>query len=328
MAQGSADCPTRPIRILVGFPPGGGVGLTARSLLPHLQARLGQAVVVENRPGANATLRWTQRRRHHPTVHSPLRQHGPDRGESRPLPQPALRHPARPDAGRPGDPEPARPRRRAVARREQLGRAPRVAGSRRYRAACLNSCNMLIEPAQNRPRGSHLPSLKRLQGRSPSGSAIASRQRTVPSIRAKPFRNAATKPPSQAGASDPIKAGTGVVIVVPLSGSPRWTAGARMSPWCRRPLRAQVESRRARLPLPARTPPVPPPARHQRRHRRRLLPSLERYQARSTPLPHQLSLDLEGHFISLAVSGDCAPAGAAAVNAPAPTRRPSERRET
>lgn len=55
-ARAQAAYPTRPIRILVGFPPGGGVDLTARPLLPHLQARLGQPVVVDNRPGANGNL--------------------------------------------------------------------------------------------------------------------------------------------------------------------------------------------------------------------------------------------------------------------------------
>ena len=55
-ALAQADYPNRPIRLFVGFPPGGGVDLTARPLLPHLQPRLGQPVVVENRPGANGNL--------------------------------------------------------------------------------------------------------------------------------------------------------------------------------------------------------------------------------------------------------------------------------
>ncbi|MCR0985717.1 Bug family tripartite tricarboxylate transporter substrate binding protein [Roseomonas populi] len=55
-ALAQAEYPSRPIRLLVGFPPGGGVDLTARPLLPHLQPRLGQPVVVENRPGANGNL--------------------------------------------------------------------------------------------------------------------------------------------------------------------------------------------------------------------------------------------------------------------------------
>lgn len=54
-AQGT-DYPTRPVRVLVGFPPGGGVDLTARPLLAKLQERLGQQFVVENRGGANGNI--------------------------------------------------------------------------------------------------------------------------------------------------------------------------------------------------------------------------------------------------------------------------------
>src|SRR5262249_12210684 len=45
--------PTRPIRLLVSFPPGGASDLVARTLGQPLGARLGQPVVVENRPGSN-----------------------------------------------------------------------------------------------------------------------------------------------------------------------------------------------------------------------------------------------------------------------------------
>ncbi|MEO7941144.1 MAG: tripartite tricarboxylate transporter substrate-binding protein, partial [Burkholderiaceae bacterium] len=44
--------PTKPIRILVGYSPGGGVDTMARLLAPHLSTQLGQQVVVENRAGA------------------------------------------------------------------------------------------------------------------------------------------------------------------------------------------------------------------------------------------------------------------------------------
>ena len=44
--------PSRPIRIVVPYPPAGGVDTVARILQPKLQSALGQAVVVENRPGA------------------------------------------------------------------------------------------------------------------------------------------------------------------------------------------------------------------------------------------------------------------------------------
>lgn len=46
----------RPITIVVTFPPGGGTDLLARRLGEQLQQRLGQSVVVENRPGASGNI--------------------------------------------------------------------------------------------------------------------------------------------------------------------------------------------------------------------------------------------------------------------------------
>ena len=44
--------PTRPVRWIIGFPPGGGADQVARVIAPSLSERLGQQVVIENRPGA------------------------------------------------------------------------------------------------------------------------------------------------------------------------------------------------------------------------------------------------------------------------------------
>jgi tripartite-type tricarboxylate transporter receptor subunit TctC len=48
--------PTRPIRLIVAFPPGGSTDLIARVVGQPLGQRLGQAIVVENRPGSNGNI--------------------------------------------------------------------------------------------------------------------------------------------------------------------------------------------------------------------------------------------------------------------------------
>jgi tripartite-type tricarboxylate transporter receptor subunit TctC len=53
MAARSQDYPSRPVRLVVGFPPGGGTDLVARPFAQGAQAGLGQSLVVDNKGGAN-----------------------------------------------------------------------------------------------------------------------------------------------------------------------------------------------------------------------------------------------------------------------------------
>ena len=52
----AADWPTRAIRMVVPFPPGGGTDLSARIVGERLGAVLGQPVVIENKPGASTSI--------------------------------------------------------------------------------------------------------------------------------------------------------------------------------------------------------------------------------------------------------------------------------
>jgi tripartite-type tricarboxylate transporter receptor subunit TctC len=48
--------PARPLRWVVGFPAGGGADIVSRIMAPWLSERLGQPVVVENKPGASSNI--------------------------------------------------------------------------------------------------------------------------------------------------------------------------------------------------------------------------------------------------------------------------------
>jgi len=52
----AAEWPTRPVRLIVGFAPGGPTDILARHMAQYLSAKLGQQFVVENKPGATGNI--------------------------------------------------------------------------------------------------------------------------------------------------------------------------------------------------------------------------------------------------------------------------------
>uniref|UniRef100_UPI003F4939DA Bug family tripartite tricarboxylate transporter substrate binding protein n=1 Tax=Cupriavidus necator TaxID=106590 RepID=UPI003F4939DA len=55
-APAQARYPERPVRLVIGFPPGGGGDLYGRALANELSRQMGQTVVVENKPGAGGNI--------------------------------------------------------------------------------------------------------------------------------------------------------------------------------------------------------------------------------------------------------------------------------
>src|SRR5438105_7970471 len=62
--------PTKPVKIIVAFPPGGGTDIVARLLAPRLGETWGQAVIVENRRGASGTIGTEAAARAEPDGHT------------------------------------------------------------------------------------------------------------------------------------------------------------------------------------------------------------------------------------------------------------------
>jgi tripartite-type tricarboxylate transporter receptor subunit TctC len=62
--------PTRPVTLLHGFAPGGGVDTTARFVAEGLSRRLGQQIIIESKPGASTTIAATQLARAAPDGHT------------------------------------------------------------------------------------------------------------------------------------------------------------------------------------------------------------------------------------------------------------------
>jgi tripartite-type tricarboxylate transporter receptor subunit TctC len=52
----AAQWPERPVRMMVGFAPGGGTDATARAIAPKMGELLGQQIIVDNRPGATGNI--------------------------------------------------------------------------------------------------------------------------------------------------------------------------------------------------------------------------------------------------------------------------------
>ena len=56
LATAQSEFPNRPLRMVVGFPPGGATDILARALAQEARAGLGQEVIVVNRSGANGAI--------------------------------------------------------------------------------------------------------------------------------------------------------------------------------------------------------------------------------------------------------------------------------
>jgi tripartite-type tricarboxylate transporter receptor subunit TctC len=67
--------PTKPIRLIVGFAPGGGTDIVARAIAPKMSELLGQSVIVENKSGAAGTIAADQVSKSNPDGYTLLMGH-------------------------------------------------------------------------------------------------------------------------------------------------------------------------------------------------------------------------------------------------------------
>jgi tripartite-type tricarboxylate transporter receptor subunit TctC len=67
-AIAAQNYPDKPIRMLVGFAPGGTADIVARIVSPRLSERLRQQIVVDNRPGAGSSIASDITAKPRPTV--------------------------------------------------------------------------------------------------------------------------------------------------------------------------------------------------------------------------------------------------------------------
>ena len=71
-AADAQSWPVKPVRIVVAYPPGGGIDILARQLADKLAARWRQPVLVENKPGANTIVAAEAVARSSPDGHTVL----------------------------------------------------------------------------------------------------------------------------------------------------------------------------------------------------------------------------------------------------------------
>jgi tripartite-type tricarboxylate transporter receptor subunit TctC len=83
--------PSKPISVIVGFPPGGGMDLSARVYSAKLQEALDTPIVIENRPGGTGLLAGGQRRNRRRRADRGRRQRGGERADTRRVPARARR---------------------------------------------------------------------------------------------------------------------------------------------------------------------------------------------------------------------------------------------